>query len=228
MANVSFGSTSIENSIICPKIAENYILNSQKTIFAMKDLIGSLVETRESNEELIVSLMELSKSIDGNLRIGGISKIQDIKRGLVEKEKRAKENYNIQLSTLAQYSSKIKKCWGTLSAKDKKNAGEYINKFQQNKLFTKYKNCIEKVNETNQLYTNKYNHTYTYFQGKMTIQALGGEHSIINKNISKFKKDEYDACILLKDIEKSNKDLKLEKRIQDIQDFNPLSTLKDL
>jgi hypothetical protein len=214
-SQTAMSDSQIENTIICPKISEYYVSNSKKTILTMKDFIGTLLESRESYESLIVSNIELSKTKDVEKRQLESTKVQEIKAGILEKEKRAKENYNNQLQILAEYSNKIKKCWSVLSSSEKAKSGEFINKFQQNKFLSNFKVCSQYIRTTNSLYIKKFNYSFDFFQNKINIIKLKENNDNINTTIQKSLSEEASKCSFL-----FNEDSK--KKIQENKyNYNP-------
>lgn len=218
---------SIENKLICPKFSEYYQTNSKKTILTIKDLVFTLLDSRDAYDSMMVKAIELSNSKDTELVSVENKRLSELKNAIKEKESRAKENYNNQIMILAEYSAKVKKCWSTYSDSDKKSLSEFLNKFSQNKYLLNFKTCLSYIQTTNNLYEKKFNLSFNYLNKKINHTKLDSDQSMLAKTIFKSKKEEALKCsFLLDDSDKSKLYKKMEEDTDKALDIDPRKSFK--
>lgn len=154
--------------LICPETGPKFIRTVNTTFRSMDDLVSALREERRQYEDFFYTLLQLDKrKPDDEIAAG---QMVDLKKGVDQKLKRARENYNGQIKELAGSLPKAKKCWSYHDQKIKPDIGRLMEIFTKEPVLTEYKDCVKVLTENNKLFAQRFNLALNYYN-KATSQG---------------------------------------------------------
>ena len=156
------------DTLICPAIGPQFIKTSNTTFRSMDDLISALREERKQYVEFFLMLLQLDKTKPDDEVAA--SQMVDLKKGVDQKLKRAKENYNSQIKDLALSLPKSKRCWSYHEAKIKPEIGRLLEIFTKEPVLSEFKECVKILGNNNKLYEQKFTLSLNYYN-KATSQG---------------------------------------------------------
>lgn len=178
------------DSLICPEIGPRFIKTSNVTFRSMDDLLSALREERKQYSDFFLTLLQLDKKKPDDEVAA--SQMVDLKKGVDQKLKRAKENYNGQIKDLATSLPKSKKCWSYHDQKIKPDIGRLIEIFTKEPVLTEFKDCVKLITENNKVYEQRFTLSLNYYnkatsQGTTILEAKKNSDLIKINDAKEFK-----------------------------------------
>jgi hypothetical protein len=174
------------DTLICPEIGPKFIKGGNATFRSMDDLLSALREERKQYAEFFLTLIQLDKTKPDDEVAA--SQMVDLKKGVDQKLKRAKENYNSQIKELATSLPKSKRCWSYHDAKIKPEIGRLIEIFTKEPVLNEFKKCIRMLADHNKVYEQRFTLSLNYYnkvtsQGTTILEAKKNAKTIESNNL---------------------------------------------
>ena len=178
--------------VLCPRVGELFVSSGKKSLSSMEDLIVSLIDQRQKQKEFYIKLMSMKKEKPEHELAA--AQIKEINQGASQKLSRAKENYNREITSLAEYLPQAKKCWSYHPKEYKEDIGRLIEIFNKEKILTNYKACINLLTEGNKFYQSQFLLSIKLFNKEISQYRFVTETKKEDIKISKYTKMESVAC----------------------------------
>lgn len=180
------------DTLICPEIGPKFIKTSNLTFRSMDDLISALREERRQYDDFFLTLIQLDKrKPDDEI---AASQMVDLKKGVDQKLRRAKENYNMQIKDLATSLPKSKRCWSYHDAKIKEEIGRLMEIYTKEPVLSEFKTCIKMLTDHNKIHEQRFTLSLNFYNKVSSQSATVFEAKKIAKEVEVNVAKENRAC----------------------------------